>query len=789
MKIAILIPSTSRNRNWKNIKESYLYQVTLKTYLTTTAHRNSSHEHYFYIGIDKDDSIYDNSNNQQEIQRLISIGKNCYLSFYYMNNIRKGHLTKMWNVLFQKAYDDNCQYFYQCGDDIEFKTKNWLEDGIDMLQKHDNIGITGPVNNNNFIITQSLVSRTHMEIFGNFFPEKIINWGCDDWYNEVYKPKYFYPLKKHMCVNIGGQERYEIDDITNFRKNYTTNVAKLRLRCETIAKNDRQKVAQYLAKQTNTPSSFCTLCTNLCNFELAGHLLSLAKCHPNSPVHIVADTETQKYIQDMSVQPKLNIRWHILLDKFTGLTRMMMDSQNIWSQFQMYKAKAIEIALSHHPDTLFLDSDTIIFQPIYLQKGDYKLGVSPQFITQTHIDKTGFYNGGMLWTNQKTLPNDWINFTQTSRYYDQASIEDLAKKYPHFEFDDSYNLQAWRFLLSPEGTNKIKSYITSDIYGIYYKNKPLRFIHTHFHDMRFRDFNQYLFNHLIASRNYSILAIINRIIQKEWVIKIPKQPLQGIGFHKNDSFRELAKLWSQKYKDIRLVESPDTIHCWIEPNILLYDRPTLEWCNQEISQSSIVLMGNGKKLEEQITLRNNGINVNSWIFWPRRPKLVERLLATTNILSYDSRKHNSIFIGNIENRVQQQHRSTDWSSVIDFFHITSGTTHKFTHEEYLGHVANSRYGLCLRGYGSKCHREVELMAFGTVPIFTPNVSRDYLASLIENTHFIIADSPRMVKDKIDKIGKKQWEIMSKACQQWFMDYCHSQGSWKFTIQNIIEGSI
>ena len=97
--------------------------------------------------------------------------------------------------------------------------------------------------------------------------------------------------------------------------------------------------------------------------------------------------------------------------------------------------------------------------------------------------------------------------------------------------------------------------------------------------------------------------------------------------------------------------------------------------------------------------------------------------------------------------------------------------------------------MCLRGYGSKCHREVELMAFGTVPIFTPNVSRDYLASLIENTHFIIADSPRMVKDKIDKIGKKQWEIMSKACQQWFMDYCHSQGSWKFTLQNIIEGSI
>lgn len=26
----------------------------------------------------------------------------------------------MWNVLFQNAYDDSCDYLYQCGDDIVF---------------------------------------------------------------------------------------------------------------------------------------------------------------------------------------------------------------------------------------------------------------------------------------------------------------------------------------------------------------------------------------------------------------------------------------------------------------------------------------------------------------------------------------------------------------------------------------------------------------------------------------------------------------------------------------------
>ena len=74
-----------------------------------------------------------------------------------------------------------------------------------MLQLHDNIGLTGPINNNHRILTQSFVSTMqHMEIFGWYFPEEIINWCCDDWYNLVYQPNYFYPLINHFCGNYGG---------------------------------------------------------------------------------------------------------------------------------------------------------------------------------------------------------------------------------------------------------------------------------------------------------------------------------------------------------------------------------------------------------------------------------------------------------------------------------------------------------------------------------------------------------------------------------------------------------
>jgi hypothetical protein len=77
-------------------------------------------------------------------------------------------------------------------DDISFKTKGWVNDCIKVLQANKDIGLTGPLNNNNKILTQSFVSRKHYELFGFYFPEEIINWYCDDWINIVYKKLYVF---------------------------------------------------------------------------------------------------------------------------------------------------------------------------------------------------------------------------------------------------------------------------------------------------------------------------------------------------------------------------------------------------------------------------------------------------------------------------------------------------------------------------------------------------------------------------------------------------------------------
>lgn len=539
------------------------------------------------------------------------------------------------------------------------------------------------------------------------------------------------------------------------------------------------------------PSSFASLCTSNCAFELVGLLLSLSVYHPNEKIFVLCDTKTKEIVDNMTPQPALQIKWFIELDKYDGMNRQIMEQRGIWSEFQMAKAKIISYALKEDHDTLLLDSDIILTGVIDDIDMTKELGVSPQFITQEHIDKTGFYNGGVLWTKNNNVPNDWIEFTKTSRYFDQASIEELVKKYSFFEFGENYNLQCWRLFLSPEGGQQVANNITSCPNDtLYYKNKPLKFVHTHFLDKRFDPFNNIIIQHLKNAKMYKILAIIYRVINKKWVLKIPKQPMSGMGRHNNDSYRELPLLMKLQNKDVDVVYDDKTIHCWLEPNILTYDRPTIEWCNQEITTSSLMLLGNGDVEVEGKELKSKvrNFNIKPWIFWPRKPMLVEKILRTNMWLSHDERKIESIFIGNFENSVQEKFRKTtdSWENVLTEYHCTKGQQHKFSHEEYLMKLRDSKYGLCLRGYGSKCHREVELMAFGTVPIVTPEVNvSSYMEPLIENTHYILVNNPEELKQKVASIDKEQWTKMSTACYEWYQRNVHSKNSWKNMIGHIL----
>lgn len=537
-----------------------------------------------------------------------------------------------------------------------------------------------------------------------------------------------------------------------------------------------------------SPDSFCFIATyNVAN-ELKGMLLSLSLHHPKVIVYGFVDNKTKKELENMTPKLMLELKLEVNLEKYSNKNREQMENENIWREFLVEKIHVIEYALEYTSNTLLLDSDIIFLNPInYIDKSK-DMALSPHYIKKSAIDIYGYYNAGVLWVNKKGITNDWIEFTKKSHFYDEASIEDLAKKYNFQILGPEINITPWRLFHIDNKINVINC-ITCDKNNIYYNNKPIVFIHTHFNkkDCLYPEFNTIFLKLLYVCKKYRELLIIDYVKNNKWIINIPSQPRNDIWNHTNDSFRELAYLSSFKNNDLK-INIVNQNHCSIYNKVLLYDRPNKDWLNDDIYKYLLIKVGNGSINNEIKILRDKNLNAEPWIFWPRSPKILENLLDKYPPLSFEDRLIESIFIGNYENNIQEKFRKTNvkWDDVITEFHCTFGNKHKFTKEQYLLKLRIAKYGLCLRGFGSKCHREIELMAFGTVPIITPEVEiNSYINPPEENIHYIRVSNLDEYKEKIKNITQEKWSNMSNECIDWYENNVNSKNAWNTTISNIL----
>lgn len=258
---------------------------------------------------------------------------------------------------------------------------------------------------------------------------------------------------------------------------------------------------------------------------------------------------------------------------------------------------------------------------------------------------------------------------------------------------------------------------------------------------------------------------------------IPKRT--GYFSHAGDSFREMLRLWEQKGY-IRLEESSTACQVWLGGvgDTLLYDRPTLEW----------LVAAPPAEQTWRKALFGNPIPPKGgapWTFWPRRPQLVEDAVAAgIGATPYEDRTRCLVFYGKSENAVQRERRTKeDWSGICDeFYHVDSSPQpYAFTQMEYLKRLASARYGLCLAGYGRKCHREIECMAMGCVPIVAPEVDMESYAEPPQvGVHYFRVLNPVEARHVVDDITPERWAKMSAACRDWWARNASAAGSWELT---------
>ena len=258
------------------------------------------------------------------------------------------------------------------------------------------------------------------------------------------------------------------------------------------------------------------------------------------------------------------------------------------------------------------------------------------------------------------------------------------------------------------------------------------------------------------------------------LIRVPCKT-SGLFAHSGDSFREMLRIWEARGY-CKLEGSPDLCQIWMG-DVLLYDRPTLDWLRQAPAAEAAwrkALFGNPKPLEGEL----------AWSFWPRRPELVEALVTQgVPQASYESRQRTLVFYGRSENVKQKLNRTGQtWGKACDeFVHLDGMADYVYSQEEYLRRLAGSRFGLCLAGFGAKCHREIECMAMGCVPVVAPEVDMtSYANPPVEGTHYFRVKTPAEATRIVREVTPEKWCSMSEACKAWWFQNASADGLWALT---------
>jgi hypothetical protein len=272
------------------------------------------------------------------------------------------------------------------------------------------------------------------------------------------------------------------------------------------------------------------------------------------------------------------------------------------------------------------------------------------------------------------------------------------------------------------------------------------------------------------------LKIVDAIANQKMQIFVPYIGPNDRYFWRNTKhgFYDLVMEWNKRgWCDIKQHTGP---YYWINSigSILFFDRDQVadlidkKWCDprwvDEVSYK-YAFFTNEYNLENDRNFK--------FEYWSYHPVELEAKSKAKGVLSYQERSIDTIFLASIENETQEYFRNKfqGWESAIEEFYIADKLNKKegakYSFEEYLDKISHAKFGVCMRGNGPKCYREIEYAAFGTPLIITEGVDTNYPVPLIEGKHYFFAKDKEDIEKFVAETDQKTWHEMSRAIRKWY----------------------
>ena len=208
--------------NENNIASKFqIFYTFLPTFCKTAS---PGYEYRFYFAYDFSDSLFTNAGLlaafqrtfTSEMSRLCDKPHNIKTSIHMVQCSHMGKPTWAQNDAMLEAYLDHVDYYYRVNDDTRMDTGGWVEAFIAVLSRYNppRVGVVGPNHSggNTAILTYDFVHRTHVDIFGFYYPRLFTDWFGDDWVTVVYRPDRSTKLHNiRLAHTLGLGQRYKQD--------------------------------------------------------------------------------------------------------------------------------------------------------------------------------------------------------------------------------------------------------------------------------------------------------------------------------------------------------------------------------------------------------------------------------------------------------------------------------------------------------------------------------------------------------------------------------------------------
>jgi len=181
-------------------KKFPLFTMLLPSFCKTVNAEWKHYVYHFYLAYDATDEYFSRAYNRQAFQAEFNevIKQHCLLAaacvLHLLECAYSGRPAWAQNDAMIAAYLNGADYFYRINDDTVLATADWLSSFTSVLNSYQprNIGVVGPTHDvgNLKILTYDFVHRTHIEIFGYYYPRVFTDWFADDWITYVYAPQH-----------------------------------------------------------------------------------------------------------------------------------------------------------------------------------------------------------------------------------------------------------------------------------------------------------------------------------------------------------------------------------------------------------------------------------------------------------------------------------------------------------------------------------------------------------------------------------------------------------------------